>query len=191
VLYRSAGSFLDQSERKRRIGVIRGGAARLGRLSLQHGAHGLQHRGLRADPRVPADHQLEQQQTQRINIGRRGDGIAGELLGCCTYRRQRHRRQLRQPRALRIEQFGYPEIQQFHGAVFAHQNVRGFQIAMHDEMTVGVRHRLTHLDEQFQPAGQRRLLAIAVFGYRHAFDEFHHHERAAVADAAIIEPRDA
>ena len=31
------------------------------RVALQHGAHGLQHGGIRADPRVSAHHQFEQQ----------------------------------------------------------------------------------------------------------------------------------
>jgi hypothetical protein len=52
---------------------------------------------------MSARQQLEQQQSQSVNISRRRDRIAGELLRGGAYRRQRHGGQLGLTRQLRVE----------------------------------------------------------------------------------------
>jgi len=82
-----------------------------------------------------AGQQQIEQNAQCINIGRSGDRLAGELLGCGALRREGRTTLAREQGRgtclpFTLEQFGDPEIQQFHFTVFANQHIRWLDIPM-------------------------------------------------------------
>ena len=61
-----------------------------------------------------------------------------------------------------------------HAVDDGHQHVGGLQVAVDDPLLVGVLHGPADQDEQLQPLGDRKVLAVAVVGDRQAADQLHH-----------------
>jgi len=107
-----------------------------------------------------AGQQAVQKRSQGVDIAGRGDGLAQNLLGTGVLGRHGPRFGHRQARGLgRMlwrEDLGDPEIQQLGHALGGHQDVAGFQIAVHHQILMGVMHRRAHLLEQLQPRLDRQ-----------------------------------
>ena len=71
------------------------------------------------------------------------------------------------------EQLRDAEVEQLRAAVGRHEDVRRLEIAVDDEVLVGVAHRVADLRHELEPAGDRELVLVAVAGERHALDQLH------------------
>ncbi len=113
-----------------------------------------------------AGEQLVQNHTERVDVGRSGDGIAAKLLGTGVIRRERALPRLgdvfRNPHRHGIQKFCDSEIEQHRYAFGCHQNVRRLEIAMHDQALMRVVHGAAHADEQVQSIGHAELVRFAI-----------------------------
>ncbi|HKP14267.1 MAG TPA: hypothetical protein VJZ91_19255 [Blastocatellia bacterium] len=92
---------------------------------------------------------------------------------------------------LRVEQFSDAEVEQLRHTFPRHEDVRGLEVAVDDEVLVSVIDTPADFDEQFQPLPGRQITFGAVVINLDAFDVLHHEERLAVGrDAAVQEARD-
>ena len=100
--------------------------------------------------RVLAGQQLEEEHAERVDVGRGGDRAAGDLLGRGVLRRQRDAALARQHRHRFVvaEQLGDAEVEQLDLAVAGHEHVRRLQVAVDDQVGVGVRDRRLDVQEQ-------------------------------------------
>ena len=90
-----------------------------------------------------------------------------------------------------FEQFGDAEIEQLHCAVGCNENIRRFQVPMHDQIAMCVRHRRADLQHQPYSRGDAELTRVAVIRDGLAFDEFECEIRhAIVRHAAVVQLRD-
>ena len=116
--------------------------------------------------------------TEGVDIRRGGDGFAGHLLGCGILGSKREpaftreRRQLL--RARPFQELGDPEVQQLHLAGARHQHVGRFDVAVHDEVCVRVRHRGEELQEKGKPGLRREALFVAEMIQPGAVDVLQH-----------------
>jgi hypothetical protein len=89
-------------------------------------------------------------------------------------------------------EFGDAEIQKLHLAIGRHQDVRGLQIAMHDEAAVRRVGGVAAGGEEPEPILQRQAASAAIIGNRLSFHSLHHEVGPPVRGLAGIEkPRDA
>lgn len=133
-------------------------------------------------------HQHVQQHTERVDVARRGDRLAAQLLGRRVARCECARRLGFAP--IRLQRRD-TEVEQLHDACGRHQHVGGLQIAVHDEIGVRMRHRIEYRREQAQPRCERQRArgAVAVDGL--ALDVLEYQVRLPAAGHACIEqPRD-
>ena len=112
---------------------------------------------------MTAAQESEQQDTERIDIGRRRDGTAMQLLGRGEDRRTRladaaHQRR-RRCRVIAFQQHGHAKVEEFDVAGRCHQDIRGLDVAMHD--LVGV--RICHGGQQVQEQAKARLDSEGAF----------------------------
>jgi len=70
-----------------------------------------------------------------------------------------------------LHQLGDAEVEQPHLAIGADEDVRRLQVAMDDEVLVGMLNRTQHLQHQRQPRRDRQPLAVAVDVQWRALDE--------------------
>ncbi len=131
--------------------------------------------------------QLVEQDAQRVDVGGRGNRAAGHLLGRRVARRQHRAALLRQPRrVLVVHQLRDAEIQELHRPGMVNQHIRRFQIAMHDQVGVRVRHRRQHIEEQAHAARDRQPPFVAVHVNVIALDELEHEVGlAGIGDAGV------
>ena len=140
------------------------------RPAVQHGMFGLCAAGAARPQRQLAAGQFEQHHTQRKHIGRGANGLAGDLLRRGVVRRQAAAGMAcdvagrRRPPAVVIEQTGDAEVQQLGLAARGDQHVGRLQVAVHDELRVGVLHRFGHPHQQTHALGQRRVLGTYMVG---------------------------
>src|SRR5581483_3258238 len=88
-------------------------------------------------------------------------------------------------------ELGDAEIQQLDLTVRCNQNVRWFQIAMNDQMRVGVLHSVQYLKEQRKPCANLQLALIAIAIDCDALDEFQDKKRPCLfVNSSIIEAGD-
>ena len=102
-------------------------------------------------PGTPAGEQLEQHGAECKHICRSGDRLAEQLLGRGIARREPWPDVARQRRDIVTaagQQRGDAEIEQLHLALPGHEDVRRLEIAMDDEIAVGVRHGGQNVEEQ-------------------------------------------
>ena len=76
--------------------------------------------------------QFVEQQSQRVNVGRRGRAFAAQLLGRGVFRREHAR--CRGLLVAGVEHARDAEVEQLYRAVAGNEHVRGFQVAMHDQL---------------------------------------------------------
>ncbi len=159
-------------------------------------------RGGRAWMRTPAGEQLVQHDAERIDIRRRRDRFAENLFRRRvggSERPQAESGELGAGRARLARNFGLPiaeelgnaEVEQLHFAARGDQDVRGLEVAMHDELAVGGVHRQRHRYQEGDAPGDRQPPAACVVENRLAVDLLEDEERAAIrSDAAVEETRD-
>ncbi len=127
---------------------------------------------------VAAGEQEVQEYAHGVDVGRRGDGLASHLLRRGVVRGKRaglprERRVLGLP-GLRFEQLGDAEVEQLHPAVGGDQNVRRLDVAVNDQIRVGVPDRLQHLEYQPDPLVARKLPRLGEGVDPLAFDVLQH-----------------
>jgi hypothetical protein len=86
-----------------------------------------------------------------------------------------------------VQQFGDAEIQQFGHAGRGHQDVRGLQIPMHDEILVGVMHRRAYGLKQMQACRYIELVQVAEGVDGDAVDVFHDRVHRSVGQGAAVQ----
>ncbi|WLA04796.1 hypothetical protein MO329_19965 [Xanthomonas translucens] len=118
--------------------------------------------------------QFIQHHAQRIHIGQRGDRFAAHLLRRGVVQGERAhfgaRMRIGCGAGLDSEQLGDAEVEPAHLACGVDQDVGRLQVAMYDQVGVGVTDHLAYLQEQPQPRAHRQLQALAMIGERLAFD---------------------
>ncbi len=92
---------------------------------------------------------------------------------------------------LALEQLGDAEIEQLHLAVRGHQDVRGLEVAVHDQVGVRVGDRRQHVEEQPHARLDAQAPRVAVAVDALAVDVLEHQVRLAVRrDAGVDQLRD-
>ena len=140
------------------------------RPAVQHGVFGLGAAGAALAQRQLAAGQLEQHHTQRKHIGRGANGLPGDLLRRGVVRRQAAAGMPRDVagRGGRVggvaEQTGNAEVEQLGLAAGRDEHIRRLQIAVHDELRVGVLHGFGHPHQQTHAPGKRWLLGTYMVG---------------------------
>ena len=142
---------------------------------------------------MPAQ-QAVQQQAKGVDVRGRRYRLAQQLLR----RRIRGRhddgalaRQAVRRRALSIDELRDAEVQQLRHALVGHEDVRRFDVAVHDQVLMRVVDRRADRLEQPQPVGDREALPIAVVVEADAVDVFHDEVgHAFLRRAAVEELRD-
>ena len=141
-----------------------------------------------------AGEQLEEQHAQGVDVGGGGDLAAGDLLGRGVLRRQRDAAFARQHRhrcRRRLEQLGDAEVEQLDLAVAGHEHVRRLQVAVDDQVGVGVRDRRQDVEEQADARLDAEPLVVAVAIDVLAVDVLEHQVGLTGArHAGVDQPRD-
>jgi hypothetical protein len=129
---------------------------------------------------------------QRIDVGVDADPIAAELFGRGVGGGHHPETGLRVMALGKLfELLGDPEVEELHGAVGRHENVRWLHVAMHDEVLVGVNDRFADGAEQAQAITEPEAAGTAGVGDGHPFDMLHHDPRRAIVErTGVKEPRD-
>ena len=151
--------------------------------------------GAAAALRALAAEQLVQHDGERIDVGGRGHGGARELLRRGVLGRGGTAGQARElgrlAAAAIVEQLGDAEVEQLHRAGVGDEDVRGLEIAVHDQPRMRGLHGAEHLREQRQPLAQPEPALTAVDVDRQAIDAFERQPGLALlADAGVVEGGD-
>ena len=137
--------------------------------------------------------QFVQHHAEREHVGQRGDALCEKLFGRGIQRRHGGAGALGE-RGRRVgftQQFGDAKVQQFHLPFGVDQNVRGFEVAVHDEVLVRVLDGREHLQEQPDARTHVQPASIAVRQQIFAIHVFERDERLArFGDTRIVETRD-
>ena len=80
-----------------------------------------------------------------------------------------------------------PEVEQHRVTIAGHHDVRRFDVAVHDELTMGVLERFADAREEREALVDGEPLFVAVAIDRAAVDVLHHEIRAAIRGAAAVE----
>ena len=92
-------------------------------------------------------------------------------------------------RVKRVKRFGDAEIEQLDLPVSIHQHVAGLQVAVHQQVAMGMGHGIGQLQEKPQPCGQRQALHGSVHGLAvHILQ--HEVRQALIAGASVQQARD-
>ncbi len=135
----------------------------------------------RAAGQQPIEHHAE-----GVNVRGRGNRTTANLFRTRIFGRhclQHRRRANRRGR----QDLCNPEVEELRGALRGHQDVAGFDVAMYDQVTVGVLHSRAHLAEQPQSRLDVELVPIAELIDRHARHQLHCDIRDPVVGRAAIE----
>ncbi len=139
--------------------------------------------------------QLVEHDAQRVDVARRRDRAAADLLRARVLGRERpqQRRRLLPHRRAGIgpQQLRDSEVEQLRRALRRHEDVAGLQVAVDHEVLVGVLHRGADLPEEDEPVPDRELVAAAEVEQRDALDVLHDEVGLAfLGGAAVEQPRD-
>ncbi len=172
----------------RRVAVSRDRLARPARFDGPHGALEPGQRTFVLVEWPTAGQQLEEQQAERVDIGRCRDRLAGELLGAGVLGRREElcRAGLSEPAEagrFGVEELGDAEVEQPYLAAFGQQDVGRLQIAVNDEVDMGVVHRLADLLEQGQALVETESPLVGGDGERSAVDIL----EGKVGDAGLVD----
>ena len=104
-------------------------------------------------------------------------GSARHLLGGCVSRSQRPSAFAREQRgvagaAFFFEQLGNAKVQQLHLAVIPHQHVGGLDVAVDDQVGMGVGHGGQHIEKEADARLHVELVFVAILVDVHAVDIF-------------------
>ena len=176
----------------------------------QAGGLGLQDRpvqGGRRGPglagRVAAREEEIEQGAQGVDVGGRGHALARDLLGRGERRGEgapRFQRQLgrRAVPGVPLEELGDAEVEELHPAVLRHHDVRRLEVAVDDEVRVGVRHGGEDVEEEPDAGLDVEGPALAPAVDRLALDVLEHEVRLAgrgdagveeLGDVGVFQPR--
>ncbi len=170
-------------------------AARRRRLGVEQQLHRARDRQPAALERPRTAEQLVQHDAERVDVGRGGDPLAGELLGRGVVGGERcpgrFGRAFGAAGRFRVQELRDAEVEELHPAVGVDQDVARLEIAMDHEVAMGVAHRVADLAEQLQPFVEVAAARAAVLGERQPFDELEDGVGAPVGgDAAVEQPGD-
>ena len=123
--------------------------------------------------------QLVEQDAEGVDVGGGGDDGAAQLLRSGIVRRQRPLPLGGDGGALGLvlEQLGDPEVEQLDHAVGADQDVARLDVAVHDQVAVGMRHRGQDVVEQREAPFDVEAALVAVAGDGLPGDEVEHQVR--------------
>ena len=144
--------------------------------------------------RRAARQQFIQEHTQRINVAAGIDAQRAHLglLGAHVFQRADHRAVLREQgpfRQLLLGRLGHAEVDYLGdrlAVVQCDHHVGRLDVAMDDSFLMSVLDCLADRDEQFQSLTWCEAVVVAVFGDRHAVDQFHHEVRPPMLRGACI-----
>ena len=166
------------------------------RVDLADGAGEVGGRAHVGSVRVVLGEELVEQHAERVHVGRRGQGLAANLLRAGARGREHPgvaRRGLGAARDQgRGQELGEPEVEEDRLAFLVDQDVRGLQVAVHHQAAVGVVHGVADLAHQADALdeGEPALRAVEVDGL--PVHELGRHVGPAVGGAAgVDQARDA
>ena len=137
-----------------------------------------------------AGEQLVQHGAEGVHVGRRGHRLATDLLGRGVLRRHHPHAALGLV-VLAIHQLGDAEVEQLGLAVRGDQDIGRLEVAMDDEVLVGVAHGVTDVEKQSEPGVHVEAVRLAVPDDRSTLDELDGEPRLPLGgDAAIEQPGD-
>ncbi len=140
-----------------------------------------------------AGEQLEEQDAEGVDVGGGRDRAAGDLLGRGVLRRQRDTALTGQHRHRFVvaEQLGDAEVEQLDLAAGGDEHVRRLQVAVDDQVGVGVRDRRLDVQEQADARLDAEPLVVAVAIDVLAVDVLQHQVGLPGSrDAGVDQPRD-
>ncbi len=192
-----AGKFAGPARRRRgRLGR-RAPAQRLarsGRLDRLDDAQDVGHRTPAKVERRRAGEQLVEHDAERVDVGRRRDLVAQDLLRRRVGRRERSEGGLRLPVVAServVEDLRQPEVHELGFAFGGDEHIRRLDVAVHDQLAVRVGHRAADLQEERDARPRIEAVSRGIGDERLAGHVLHHEEGFAVGgDAAIEQPRD-
>jgi len=88
---------------------------------------------------------------------------------------------------LGLDEFGDAEIEEFYGAILFDEDVAGFEIAMDDEVLVGVMDGGAYGEEEAEARGDIEFVVVAVFVDGDALDVLHDEVREAFGGGSTVE----
>jgi hypothetical protein len=132
-----------------------------------------------------------QHHSQRVDIAGSGDRCAFHLFRAGISRSQDSKKGQRgltlSDISASFQNLGDAEVKQLWDTLCGHQNVAGFYVAVDEQVLMRVLHGRTNLNEEFQPLGNRKLVGVAIFVDRQAFDQVHHKVGHTILRRAAIE----
>jgi hypothetical protein len=142
-----------------------------------------------------AGDQLEEQHSQGVDVGRRGDRLAQDLLRRGIGGGEHAGVELGEPGRLLLpiaipiaiagQQLGDAEVEQLDLARRGHQDVGRLEVAVHHQAAVGAVDR--RADALHQPQPRLQAEPLAILGDRRPLHPVEHEERPAVGGAAAVE----
>src|SRR5690625_151213 len=135
-----------------------------------------------------------EEESQLVDVCGGGDRIAEDLLGARVLGGQEPEPGPGRGRGVfgsgGVEELGYPEVEEFYGAIVGHENVRRLEVAVHDQVPVRVADRLPDGHEELEPFLDREAPGGAVLGDRGPLDDLHDEVwPAVIGGTAVEEPR--
>jgi hypothetical protein len=166
------------------------------RIGLDDRTQPIDRRCAGARRRMDAGEQYVEEDAERVDIGRGRHRGALDLLGRCVVGSERAAAGLRQlgrrfGRVFAAEQLGDAEVEQLHLPLGGHEDVARLEIAVEDEVAVGVRDRVEHVENEADAGADVEPALVAPAVDRHAVDMLEDEIRlAAFGDAGVEEARD-
>ena len=139
--------------------------------------------------------ELVEQHAEGVDVGGRGDGAPFELLWRGVFRGQRpgagDRAAQRDAGGL-VDERRDPEVEQFRPSGPIDEDIRGLEIAVHDEARVGIGDRVGDLEKELEPGAHGKSMRVGEAIDAQAVDELQDEERLpGRRHAGVVETRDA
>ena len=138
--------------------------------------------------------QLVEEDAERVHVGCGRDRLSAHLLRArilrCHGAMKGSGEQRRLAQQLGLEELGDAEIEELRGAVGRHQDIRGLEVPVHDEVLVGVLDGTAYGAEDLQALRNRQLLRVAIAVDRLTLDVFEDEVgHALLGRPAVEQPR--
>ena len=187
----AGASGLRDGQRSGGFGVLHGKTGRE-RVSFAYRALDVGQARRRNDEGTGSGQQLVEQHAEDVHIARGGDGLAADLLRAGMVRRHHPNvgvgdGQGRLPYLAVVQELRNPKIEQLRRARCRHQDVRGFEIPMHDEVLVRVMHGGAHGLKQVEPSRDSQTVRVAIDIDGDAIDIFHDQVGRPVRQSAAVQ----
>src|SRR5678809_153804 len=112
-----------------------------------------------------------------IDIGQCGDRLTADLLGSGVLRSHPSlgcsRHCVGRCQRVELQHFRQSKIEEFHRAIGCYKNVRGFEVAMDDEVAMCVLRRVEYREKKSETLAQSQLVVLAIAIDCLTFDVFH------------------